>query len=81
MVDSVVFIGSIIAGITQAIRYLSPKVHGVVTIGVAALIGLLVALVDTQIGIADITIAQGILTGLGTAGVVATAAAVGGATI
>lgn len=80
MVDSVLFIGTVIIGITQAIRFLSPKVHGVLTIVVAALVGLVVALVDTEIGIADISVAQGILTGLGSAGVVATAAAAGGAT-
>lgn len=69
MVDSVLFIGTIIIAITEAIRLLVPKVNGAVTIGVAVLVGLVVALVDTQIGIADITVAQGILTGLSAAGV------------
>lgn len=72
MTDSVLFIGTIIVAITEVIRRLVPSVHGVVTIGVAALVGLVIALIDTNIGVVDISVAQGILTGLSAAGVVAT---------
>ncbi len=73
MVESVVFIGTIIVAITQAIKFLIPKVNGAVTIAVAALVGLVVALVDVQIGVVDLTVAQGVMTGLSAAGVVTVA--------
>lgn len=66
--EATIFIGTIIAGVTQAIKLLSEKVKGIVTVVVAILVGLLVALVDTQIGIADISIAQGIVIAIGTIG-------------
>lgn len=77
MVDSVLFIGAIIAGITQFIKSLSPKVAGPVTVVVAVLVGILVAIVDKEVGVADITVAQGIMTAFGVAGVVSTAQNVG----
>lgn len=73
MIEGAIFIGTIIIAITEAIKLLAPKVNGAVTIGIAALVGLLVALVDTEIGVADLTVAQGILTGLSAAGVVTVA--------
>lgn len=73
MVEGAVFIGTVIIAITQAIKYASPKVNGAVTIGIAALVGLLVALVDKEIGVVDLTVAQGILVGLSSAGVVTVA--------
>ncbi len=69
MIDSVVFIGAVIIAVTAALKDLAPRISGWVTVLVAALLGLLVALVDTHIGIADISVAQGILTGLSAAGV------------
>lgn len=69
MIDSVVFIGAVIIAVTAAIKDTAPRVAGWVTVLVAALLGVLVALLDTHIGIADISVAQGILTGLSAAGV------------
>jgi type III secretory pathway component EscU len=80
MVDSVLFIGTIIIAVTELIKYYVPKVRGPFTIAVAGIVGLVVALVDTHIGVADVTIAQGILTGLSASGVVAVAAKVSGGT-
>lgn len=73
MVDSAIFIGTIIIALVQVIKYFVPAVSGVVTILVAAIVGGVVGVVDTNIGIADISVAQGILVGLGAAGVVYTA--------
>lgn len=73
MIDSVLFIGTVIIAITQLIKFYAPKVNGGMTIIVAALVGLVIALVDTEIGVVDVTIAQGILTGLSAAGVVTVA--------
>ena len=80
MIDSVLFIGTIIVAITELIKYYVPRVQGPFTIAVAAIVGVAVALADTHIGVQDITIAQGILTGLSAAGVVAVAAKVSGGT-
>lgn len=35
MIDSALFIGTLIIGVTQAIKYVAPKITGIVTIGVA----------------------------------------------
>lgn len=70
--EAVVFIGAIIAGVTQAVKLLSPKVQGIVTVVVAVLAGIVVAVIDTQIGVMDITIAEGVFIALGTVGVVTT---------
>jgi hypothetical protein len=77
MVDSVVFIGAIIIAVTQAIKFVAPKVSGAVTIIVAMIVGALVAALAPHIGVAHITIAQGILTGLGAVGVHTVASQVG----
>ncbi len=77
MVDSVLFIGAVIAGVTQLIKGLSPKVSGPMTVVVAVLVGILVAIIDKEVGVADITIAQGIMTAFGVAGIVSTAQNVG----
>lgn len=70
MIEAAVFIGATVAGITQLFKKLRDKEYSsVATIGVAVLLGLLVALVDTQIGVQDISIAQGIMLGFGTVGV------------
>lgn len=68
-VNSIVFIGTVIIAVTQFIKYLVPNVNGAVTIAVAAAVGLLVALVDKEIGLDNLTIAQGIMIGLSAAGV------------
>lgn len=73
MVEASLFIGAAIIGLTEFIKALSPKVAGAVTIAVAVAVGVVVALIDTQIGVADISIAQGIMTGLGSVGVVTVA--------
>lgn len=76
MIDSAILIGAIIIAITQALKFLSPKISGIVTMVVAVLVGILIACVDTNIGLANITVAQGILIALGAIGVHTTAAAV-----
>ncbi len=75
--DSLLFIGTVIAGITEAIRLAGPRVNGAVTIGVAALVGLLVGFFDVTLGVVDVSPAAGLLAGLASAGVVATAKRIG----
>ena len=63
--SSVVIVGLIVVGVVDALKDLSPKVTGFVTVVVAALVGLLWALVDGPLGfVPDLTIAQGISAGL-----------------
>lgn len=70
MTEGAIFLGAVIIAVTQAVKLLVPKrVQGVVTIAVAALLGLVLALVDKEIGVVDITVAQGVLLGLAAAGV------------
>lgn len=70
MDSGILFIGTAIAGLTQFIKLVVPQVSGAVTIAVSAAVGLLVALLDTQLGVTLLTPAQGITAGLGAAGVV-----------
>ena len=77
MVDGGVFLGAVIIAVTQAIKELAPAVSGHITILVAALLGLVLAVVDTSIGVVDLTVAQGILLGLGAAGVTTVAKKIG----
>lgn len=73
MVEGAFFIGLVIVAVTEGIKLLVPKVNGAVTIFVAAVIGVLVALLDVQIGVEDLTVAQGLLIGLSASGVVTVA--------
>lgn len=77
MIESVVFIGAVIIAVTQFIKSLVPNINGAVTIVVAVAVGVLVALLDKQIGVADISIAQGVMTGLAAVGVHSTARQIG----
>lgn len=74
MIEATIFIGAVIAGVTQLFKKLRDKDYtGAIVIAVAVLVGLVIALVDTQIGVVDVSIAQGIMLGFGAAGVVAVA--------
>lgn len=71
MVEASLFIGAIIAGITQAIKLVVPdRIDGIVTVATALLVGVLVAIVDVSVGVVDVSIAQGIMIAFGTVGVV-----------
>lgn len=77
MTEGAIFIGAVIIAVTQAVKYVAPKVNEVITIAVAVLVGLLVAVLDKEIGVVDITIAQGILIALAAVGVHSTARQIG----
>lgn len=80
MIDSTVFIGALIIAVTQAIKYLAPKVTGIVTMIVAILVGIVTAILATHIGLTSITVAQGILIALAAVGVHTTASNVSSGT-
>lgn len=76
-IDSVLFIGTVIAGVTQFIKTLVP-INGAITIATAVAVGILVALVDKEIGLKDnISVAAGIMIALGTVGTVTALGKVG----
>lgn len=81
MVEGVLFIGAVIIAATQFVKYVAEafkkKVNGAVTIAVAVLVGILVALVDKEIGVTDVSIAQGVMIALAAVGVHTTAREVG----
>lgn len=78
MVEASLFIPLIIVAITQLIKMGIPQISGWVTILVAFAVGLVVALVDVLIGIADISIAQGLIYALGAIGISVVAGKAGG---
>lgn len=74
MIEPVLFLGAVVAGVTQLVKLLKDKAYDrAVIIGIAVVVGVLVSLVDTEIGVANITLAQGVLLGFSAAGVVAVA--------
>lgn len=78
-VEATLFIPLIILATTQLIKKAIPSVQGWLTIIVALLLGVLVAVVDTKIGVVpDINVAQGIVLGLGAIGISVAANKAGG---
>lgn len=78
MVDAIVFIPLIIIAITQMTKMIFPQITGFLTILVAFVVGVVVALTDKHIGVTDITVAQGLVYALGAIGITAVASKAGG---
>lgn len=78
MVEATLFIPLIIIAVTQMIKMALPQITGFVTILVALGVGVGTALVDTNIGVQDVTIGQGLVLALGAVGITAIAAKAGG---
>jgi hypothetical protein len=78
MVDAIVFIPLVIIAVTQMVKMAFPQITGFLTIVVAFIVGVVVALVDRSIGVTDITVAQGLVYALGAIGITAVAAKAGG---
>lgn len=72
-----VFIGAAIIAVVQFIKYVAPRITGPLTIVAAVLVGILVALVDTHIGVQDVSVGSGIMIALAAVGTVTTAAKLG----
>lgn len=77
MIEGSVFIAAVVIAVVDAIKSAAPRVQGATTVLVAGAIGGLISLVDVQIGLADLTFAQGVMAGLSGAGAVAVAKRVG----
>lgn len=78
MVEATIFIPLIIIAITQMVKMALPQINGFVTVLVALCVGVIVALIDTSIGVADVSIAEGIVAALGAVGISALASKAGG---
>lgn len=78
MVEATLFIPLIIVAITQMIKMALPQVTGFVTILVALVVGVVISVVDTSIGVRDVTVAGGLVLALGSIGITAIAAKAGG---
>lgn len=71
MIEATIFIGAAIIGFVQFVKFVVAREYWkAAVIAFAVLVGVVVALADVQIGITDISIAQGILLGLAAPGVV-----------
>lgn len=80
LVQASLFIPLLILAVTQLIKMAFPQIKGWLTIVVAFAVGVVVALVDTGIGVTDITVAQGLVYALEAVGIsVAFSKAGGGA--
>jgi hypothetical protein len=77
--DAVLFLSVVIIAITQMVKMALPEqVHGWITIIIAFVVGVLVALFAPVIGVADTTIAQGIVAALGAIGITSAFSKAGG---
>lgn len=78
MIDTALFIPLVIVAITQMVKMAVPGIQSWVSILVAFVVGILVAVFDGPIGLPDITIAQGVMSALTAVGVTVLAAKSGG---
>lgn len=78
MVEATLFIPLIIIAVTQMLKMAFPQITGFLTVGIAFVVGIVVALVDKDIGVVDVTIAQGLVSALGAIGITTLAAKAGG---
>ena len=68
--EALMFLSVVILALTQLVKMALPEqVHGWITILIAFGVGILVAVIDVLIGIADISIAEGIYGALGAIGI------------
>lgn len=68
--DAVLFLSVVIIAITQMVKMALPEqVRGWITIIIAFVVGILVALFAPAIGVADTTVAEGIVGALGAIGI------------
>lgn len=77
MVDSVLFIGTIIIALTELVKRVWPEaITGALTILIALLVGVLVALFGAMIGVVHVSVAEGLMIALAAVGVHTTASSV-----
>ena len=71
MVEATVFIGAAIIGFVQFVKLVGDRNYWAASVILfAVFVGVLVALLDTKIGVVNISVAQGVILGLAAPGVV-----------
>lgn len=79
--EAVLFLSVVVVALTQLVKMALPEaVHGWITVIIAFVVGIVVALVDTLIGVADISIAEGLVASLGAIGISTAFSKAGGGT-
>lgn len=78
LVESSLFVPLLILAVTQIIKAEVPAIAGRLTITLAIGVGAVVALIDTHIGLTDISVALGIVYALGAVGIATAASKAGG---
>jgi hypothetical protein len=78
MVEASLFIPLLIIAIVQMVKMKVPAINGWWTVGLALIVGVLVAVFDQAIGVMNISIAQGLIYALGAVGITVTASKAGG---
>lgn len=78
LVSAAFLVPLLIVAVTQMAKMALPQITGWVTIIIALVVGVIVALVDQEIGVTDITIAQGLVFAVEAVGVAALAGKAGG---
>lgn len=81
LLSASLFISLMIVAVVQIIKMFVPAVSGAVTVIVALVVGAVVGLVDQHIGVTDVSVAQGIVDGLGAIGLATLAGKAGGGTV
>lgn len=74
------FISLIIVAVTQMVKMAAPGVQAWVTILVALCVGILVALLDTLVGLPNISVVEGLQFALTAVGITTVASKAGGGT-
>lgn len=75
--DGIVFVGAVVVAVVDAVKSLFPDVKGAFTVLAAAVVGALLSLVDVELGITNLTVAEGVMAGLAASGAVSVAKRVG----
>lgn len=78
MVDAILLIPLLIIAVTQLIKMALPQIVGFVTVIIALVVGVLVAVVDQYIGVTDISIGYGLVLALSAVGITTVAGKAGG---
>lgn len=79
--EATIFLSVVILAITQLAKMALPEhVQGWITIIIAFVVGIVVALIDTLIGLEDISIAGGLVASLGAIGISSAFGKAGGGT-
>jgi hypothetical protein len=71
-----IFIPFIVIAIVQFLKIVAPKISGALTIIVAVIVGIVCSLLANVLGLAPVSIAEGIILGLTAAGIHTAASAV-----